>query len=196
MAAAEVKEVDGLLDRINKIYRIELEEAFDVGDFNRQTLIAEVEADPIDFGRACGNKSLGAAEAKALDGANKRFLPSVIFQADWIVAALRHPMDVSAPERRPPKAGLPGAMNPHFIRRSQLAHLRPRRKRYLVPFAALRINDHPRNISGAVPLLPSSANVKDLHLFTLQHMPTTSTFSLPKTSSTARVTPKRGLGLP
>ena len=70
MAAAEVEKVEGLLDRINRIYRIELEEAFDVGDDDLRTAITEVGADPIRFGRACRDKSLCAA--------------------DWIVATLGH----------------------------------------------------------------------------------------------------------
>ena len=107
MAAAEVKEVEWLLDRINKIYRIELEESLDVGDDDWRTLIAEVGADPIGFGRACRDKSLCAAEAEALDGTDKPFLPAMIGAADRIVAAFWHPVDIPAPQRRPPKARLP-----------------------------------------------------------------------------------------
>ena len=46
-------------------------------------------------------------EAEALDGADKSLLPAMILAAYWIVAALRHPMDVSAPKGSPPKARFP-----------------------------------------------------------------------------------------
>ena len=69
--------------------------------------MAEVGADPIGFGRASGDKSFGAAEAEALDWPDKSLLPSMIPAADWIIAALRHPVDIPAPKGRPPKARLP-----------------------------------------------------------------------------------------
>ena len=51
--------------------------------------------------------------------------------------------------------------------------------------------------NSLTPSLPqSSTHNASTYLITLQHMPTTSTFSFPNTSSTARVTPKRGFGLP
>ena len=34
MAAAEVEEMEVFFDRINRIYRIKIEEALDVGDFD------------------------------------------------------------------------------------------------------------------------------------------------------------------
>ena len=77
MAATEVEEVEGLLDRINRIYRIELEEAFDVGDDDWRTAVAEVGADPVGFSRTCGDKSLGAAEAETLNRSNKPLLPTM-----------------------------------------------------------------------------------------------------------------------
>ena len=95
------------MDRINRIYRIELEESLDVGDFNWRAVIPEIIMYPTFLRLACRDKSLGAAEAKALNGANKSLLPTMISAADWIVAALRHPMDVSAPKGSPPKARLP-----------------------------------------------------------------------------------------
>ena len=129
MAAAEVEEVEGLLDRINRIYRIELEEAFDVGDDDwGGATIAEVGADPIGFGRACRDKGLCSAEAEALDGADKPLLPAMVPAADGIIAAFRHPTDIPAPQRSPPKAGLPGAVNPDFICRPDSAHARPCRE--------------------------------------------------------------------
>ena len=163
MAAAEVEEVEGLLDRINRIYRIELEEAFDVSDNDWGAMSAEVGADPVGFGSACGDKSLCAAEAKALDGSDKRLLPAVIPAADGIVAALRHPMDIPTPQRRPPKAGLPGTVDPDFIRRPQPADASPSRERHLVPFSALLAHNEASDVRGAVPLLPSGANMEYLH---------------------------------
>jgi hypothetical protein len=53
MAAAEVEEVEGLLDRINRIYRIELEEAFDVGDFNRRAMLAKIRLNQSPLRFAC-----------------------------------------------------------------------------------------------------------------------------------------------
>ena len=121
MAAAEVKEVEGLLDRINRIYRIELEEAFDVGDDDWGAMSAEVGADPIGLGLACRNKSLCAAEAETLDRSNKRLLPAMIGTANRIVTALWHPMNIPAPKSGPPKTRHPGTMDPDIIGGAKLA---------------------------------------------------------------------------
>ena len=83
------------------------EEALDVGDDDGGAAIAEVGADPVGFSLTGSDKNLCAAEAKALDGSNKSFLPTVISAADWIIATFRNPMYILAPKRRPPKAGLP-----------------------------------------------------------------------------------------
>ena len=55
MAATEVEEVDGLLDRINRIHRIELKKSLDVGDDDGWAVIPEIRANPVGFGRACRN---------------------------------------------------------------------------------------------------------------------------------------------
>ena len=107
MAAAEVEEVEGLLDRINRICRIELEKALDVSSDDGWAAIAEVGTNPIGFGRAGGDKNLCAAEAKALDRADKPLLPTMIPAADGVVAAFWHPVDVLTPEGGPPKARHP-----------------------------------------------------------------------------------------
>lgn len=65
--------MDGLFDRIYRIYRIEIgevEEPFDIGDEDGRAAVAEVGADPVGFGFACRDKGLGAAEAETLDGAD------------------------------------------------------------------------------------------------------------------------------
>ena len=73
MAAAEVEEVEWFLDRINRIYRIEIgevEEPFDIGDFDWWAAVAEIGADPVGFGFASGDYNFSMAEAEALDGAD------------------------------------------------------------------------------------------------------------------------------
>ena len=98
-------------------------------------------------------------------------------QPHRIIARLRHPVDIPSPNRRPPEARQPPAVNPHFIRRTQLAHFRPCRRRHIVPFAALLVHDHPRDIRRAIPLLPPSANMENCHTLqvTRKLAPTTKT---------------------
>ena len=112
---------------------------------------------------AGGDKRLCAAEAEALDGADKPFLPAMILATNRIVATLRHPMDIPTPERGPPKAGLPGAVDPDLIRRPQPADASPSSERHLVPFAALLVHDESSDIRGAVPALPPCTDVKNYH---------------------------------
>ena len=55
MSAAKVEEVEWFLDRINRIYRIEIgevEKPFDVSNFNGWAVVAEVGANPVGFCRA------------------------------------------------------------------------------------------------------------------------------------------------
>lgn len=59
--------------------------------------MAEVGTNPVSFGFAGGYESLCAAEAEALDWADKRLLPAMIGASDWVVAALWHPMNISTP---------------------------------------------------------------------------------------------------
>lgn len=123
MAAAEVEEVEWFLDRINRIYRIEIgevEEPFDIGDEDGWAAGAEIGADPVCFGFACRDKSLCAAEADTLNWTDQSFLPTMIGASDWVVAALRNPMDVLPPERGPPEARHPRAMYPDLISGTKL----------------------------------------------------------------------------
>jgi hypothetical protein len=58
MATAEVEEVEVFFDRINRIYRIEIgevEKPLDVSDFNGRAAAAEIGADPVGLGFACGD---------------------------------------------------------------------------------------------------------------------------------------------
>ena len=54
-------------------------------------------------------------------------------------------------------------MNPDFISGAELADTCPSRKLHIVPFAALLVHDHPRDIRRAVPLLPSGTNMENFH---------------------------------
>ena len=150
--------------------RWEVEEAFDVGDDDWGAMAADVGADPVGFGRACGDKGLGTAEAEALDGSDKPLLPAMVPSADGIVAALRHPTDIPAPKGRPPKAWLPGAVYPDFIRRPQPADASPSRERHLVPFFALLAHYQTGDVGRAVPALPPCTDVKNSHTANLNLM--------------------------
>ena len=110
MVTTEVEEVDGLFDRINRIYRIEIgeaEEAFDVGYFDWRATLTKIRLYPALLRLAGGDNGLCSAEAKALDGADQGLLPTVICAADRVVATFRDPMDVLTPERSPPKTRHP-----------------------------------------------------------------------------------------
>ena len=129
MAATEIEKVEFFSDRINRIDRIkigEIEEPLDVGDFNRRAAATKIGANPVGLGFAGGDKHLSAAEAKALDGADKSLLPTMIGPPDWIITCLWHPTDVPAPQRRPPEAGQPSTMNPYLVSGSKLANRCPR----------------------------------------------------------------------
>lgn len=121
-----------------------------------------------------------------------------------LAEALRHPSPIPDRER-------PAAMHPdlvHVPRRASRAHrkgevevdriplARRRKQPYLIPSCGLDTGKPPRDVRDATRFPKPRHDMQDLHNFTLQHMPTTSTFSFPKTSLTARVTPKRGFGLP
>ena len=139
----------------------QLEEPLDIGYDNRGAMGVEIGLNPVLLRFACGNKRLCAAEAGALDGANQSLLPAMICSADGIVAAFRHPVDILVPQRRPPKAWLPSAVNPDLISRTKAAGTSPRRKRYLVSLAALLAHDEPGDICRAVPRLPTGADMED-----------------------------------
>ena len=125
--------------------------------------MAEVGADPGGFGGAGSYEGFCAAEAETLDGTDKPFLPAIILAADGIVATFRHPMDIPTPQGGPPKAGLPGAVDPDLIRRPQPADASPSSGRHLVPFSALLAHYKPGDVGCAVPLLPTGANMEYLH---------------------------------
>ena len=81
---------------------------------------AEVGLNPAFLCFAGGDNGFCSAEAEALDGANKSFLPTVICAADWVVTALRNPVDVLTPKSSPPEARLPGTMHPDFVSGAKL----------------------------------------------------------------------------
>ena len=164
VTAAEIEKVEVFFDRINGIYRIkiaEFKEPFDVGEFDWWTPLAKIRLNPLLLRLASGYNRLATAEAESLNRTCKPLLPTLIPQPHRIIARLRHPMNIAPPQRRPPKTGKPTTVNPHFICRPQLAHLRPRRIRHFVPFAALLVHDHPGDVRRAVPLLPSSTDMND-----------------------------------
>ena len=72
-------------------------------------------------------------------------------------------MDVSAPKSSPPKAGLPGAVDPDLICNPKFSDARPSSERRPVPFSALLAHYKPGDVGCAVPLLPSGANMEYLH---------------------------------
>ena len=129
MTAAEIDEAEVCFDRINRIYRIEIgevEKPLDVGEFDGRAAATEVGANPLRLSFARRNKRLSAAEAETFNRPCKNFLPTMIGPADRIVTRLRHPSDVPAPQRRPPEARQPSAMNPDFVGRTKLADRSPR----------------------------------------------------------------------
>lgn len=108
MLTTEIKQMQRAIFGQGIHFRIwQAEESFNVSHFDRRASFAEIRLDPPLLRLASSDKSLDSAEAKALNGSDKSLLPTMISAADWIVAALRHPMDIPAPKGRPPKAGLP-----------------------------------------------------------------------------------------
>ena len=118
MAAAEVEEMKIFFDRINRIYRIKIEEALDVGDFDWWAALAEIRLDPPLLRLACRDDPVAPPKAPSLYRPDKPLLPAMVPKPHWIIARLRHPVDIPSPQRRPPEARQPSAVNPHFIRRT------------------------------------------------------------------------------
>ena len=122
VAAAEIEEMEGLFDRINRIYKIkivEYKEALDVGEFDGWAAAAKVGADPPRLGFACGDKRLCTAKEEALDRPGKGFLPAMIPKPYRVVICMCHP-DKTLPKFQYPPARTehqrrPGGMNPDFI---------------------------------------------------------------------------------
>ena len=128
MPAAEVEEIEGLFDRINRIYKIkivEFKKPLDVGDFDRWAAVAKVGADPPSLGFASSNERLCASKTEALNRPHQPFLPSMVPKTHWIITRFWHPVDTPTPKSRPPKTRQPSAVNPHFIGRPQLENRRP-----------------------------------------------------------------------
>ena len=78
MTAAEVEEMKVFFDRINRIYRIKIEEALDVGNFDWWAALAEIRLNPALLGFACGDKHFSAAEAETLYRPDQPLLPTMI----------------------------------------------------------------------------------------------------------------------
>ena len=78
MLATEIEKVEVFFDMINGIYRIKIEESFNIRYNNRRTMLAEIGLNPPLLGFAGGNNHLGAAEAETLDWTSEALLPAVI----------------------------------------------------------------------------------------------------------------------
>ena len=129
MATSEIEEVEVFLDRINRIYRIEIgevEKPLDVGDFNGRAAATEVGANPLRLSFARRNKRLGAAKEETFNRPDQPLLPAMILEPHGIITRFRHPTDIPPPQRRPPEARQPSAMNPDFVGRTKLADRSPR----------------------------------------------------------------------
>ena len=146
---------------------------------NRRTPLPQILLDPPLLRLACRNDLRAPPQKEPLNRPDKPLLPPMEPEPHRIIARLRHPSDIPPPDCCPPQAWQPSTVNPHFVRRAQLAHLRPRRKRYLMAFAALLVHDHPRDIRRAVPRLPAGAYVENIHFMKLA-------ISMPRTSRRKR----------
>ena len=77
MAATEIEKVEFFSDRINRIDRIKIEEALDVVDFNRRTVLAEIRLNPPLLGFAGRYKRLATTKTKSLYRPDKPLLPTM-----------------------------------------------------------------------------------------------------------------------
>ena len=190
----------GLFIPTNRGGILQVEESPDIRYLDWRTIRPDIGLDPLRFSQTGGNQCVAFPKRPTFQGANQSLLPAMKVQSDRVIATFRHPAHdfpkLLRPVHRLPNTPIPTTMAPQLITRSDL----------LTRVGRLEINDMSRgallahyqtgDVRSAIVRLKSPAEMQDFHTFTLQHIPTTSTFSFPKTSSTARVTPKLGLGLP